>query len=60
MRHKHAIALVTVSLADVMMQRTDGTPFDRNDFQQYPAAYRSVFVQRVAPYVDAMPGFPDS
>jgi alpha-aminoadipic semialdehyde synthase len=51
--HHRAVYIVPVSLSDSFERMDDGT-FDRQDFQQNPDQYRSVFAKRVAPFVDVV------
>ena len=50
---ENKIYLVPVGLLD-FVQRVDGLPFDREDFQNNPNHYRSLFHKKVAPHVDAI------
>jgi alpha-aminoadipic semialdehyde synthase len=48
-KHHHQIYIVPVGIQD-FVQRTDGANYSRDDFQQHPTQYRSVFGKKVAPY----------
>lgn len=52
-RH-HQVYLCPVGLSDCYERIAGWASFDREDFAANPSEYRSVFAQRVAPYVDAI------
>lgn len=51
--HHSAVSIVPVSLSD-SFERVDDGSFDRQDFQQNPEQYRSMFAKRVAPFVNVI------
>jgi alpha-aminoadipic semialdehyde synthase len=51
--HHRAVYIVPVSLSDSFERMDDGS-FDRQDFQQNPDQYRSLFAKRVAPFVNVI------
>ena len=51
--HYDKLWIVPVSMEDIF-RRTDGSSFDRTDFEQHPAHYRSLFTKLVAPYANVI------